>query len=157
MPSVIGVFAAQESTIGSEVTKARMKSNQVLGHVRSGLEGIGFTVESGKKSGQKLHRPVFFGEMGQPTMRYEIDAYHDGFRCGLEVEAVRALRGNAVYRDIVQALLMVDVDHLVIAVPNYLKVSALPDKPFEQARRMLDPLFSHSRVRIPYGLTLLGY
>ena len=35
---------------------------------------------------------------------------------GLEIEASRALRGNAVYRDLIQALVMVDIEHLVLAV-----------------------------------------
>lgn len=56
-----------------------------------------------------------------PTLKYQIDAYHAEWRCGLEVEAGRAWMGNAVYRDLIQALIMVQVDHLVLAVPNAYK------------------------------------
>jgi hypothetical protein len=36
----------------------------------------------------------------------------------LEIEAGRAWMGNAVYRDLIQALVMVEVDVLALAVPN---------------------------------------
>ena len=64
---------------------------------------------------------MFFGEYGIPTLRYQIDAYQPVWRCGLEVEAGRAWMGNAIYRDLVQALVMVQVDHLVLAVSNIYK------------------------------------
>jgi hypothetical protein len=60
-------------------------------------------------------RPVFFGENGMPTLSYQIDAYHPEWRAGLEVEAGRAWMGNAIYRDLIQALVMVQVDHVVLA------------------------------------------
>ena len=37
------------------------------------LLDLGFQVEASKKSADKLERPVFFGENGIPTLRYEID------------------------------------------------------------------------------------
>jgi hypothetical protein len=61
---------------------------------------------------------VFFGENGIPTLRYEIDAYHPEWKCGLEVEAGRGWMGNAVYRDLVQAAVMVGVEYLCLAVSN---------------------------------------
>jgi hypothetical protein len=51
--------------------------------------------------------PFFKGENGNPNPLYEMDAYHLEYRCGLEFEADRAWMGNAVYRDLVQALAMV--------------------------------------------------
>ena len=89
--------------------------------VHSQLETHGFQVEKGKVREQKIERPVFFGENGVPALRCQIDAYHPGWRCGLEVEAGRAWMGNAIYRDLIQALVMVQVDHLVLAVSNIYK------------------------------------
>jgi len=60
-----------------------------------------------KRKADKIERPVFYGENGIPTLRYEIDAYHPDWRCGLEVEAGRGWMGNAVYRDLIQAAVMV--------------------------------------------------
>jgi hypothetical protein len=72
----------------------------------------------GKKRVQKIHRPVFYGEGGKAAVRYEIDAYHQAWRCGVEVEAGRGWLGNVFYRDLILASLMVDVDHLVVALAN---------------------------------------
>jgi len=134
-----------------------MKSDEVLKRIRPRLCDIGFDVESSKRKADKISRPVFFGVNGEPTLTYEIDAYHEEWRCGLEVEAVRALRGGAVFRDIIQAMVMVQVDHLCIAVPNYLKVTERPDRTFDDTLKVVDALWGHSRVRFPFSLTLIGY
>ena len=34
---------------------------------------------------QKIERPVFYGENGRPTLRYQIDGYHPGWRCGIDI------------------------------------------------------------------------
>ncbi len=75
-------------------------------------------MEASKKRVDKLERPVFYGENGIATLRYEIDAYHPDWMCGLEVEAGRGWMGNAVYRDLIQAAVMVGVEHLYLAVCN---------------------------------------
>ena len=90
----------------------------MLSILRPGLVKLGFHVEESKYKVEKIERPVFYGENGVPTLRYQIDAYHDDWRCGLEIEAGRAWMGNAVYRDLIQAMVMVQVDHLCLAVPN---------------------------------------
>ena len=50
------------------------------------LANIGFQVEASKKKVDKLQRPVFFGENGVPTLRYEIDAYHPDFRDTMAID-----------------------------------------------------------------------
>ena len=52
---------------------------------------------------------MFFGENAAPSLQYEIDAWHPEWQAGLEIEAGRAWMGNAVYRDLIQALVMVNV------------------------------------------------
>jgi hypothetical protein len=61
---IIGVFRAVEDRIGTEITRQRMESNEVLRALHPGLEGLGFAVETGKKREQKIMRPVFFGMNG---------------------------------------------------------------------------------------------
>ncbi len=73
-----------------------LKSNDVLALLGPDLREMGFQVEASKKKVDKLQRPVFFGENGNPTLKYEIDAYHEGWRCGLEVKAGRGWMGNTV-------------------------------------------------------------
>jgi len=114
---IISVFAANEPHIATLSLKKGLTSDEVLNVLRGDLVRIGFDVEKGKRRNQKIERPVFYGENGIPTVRYQIDAYHSTWKCGLEVEAGRAWMGNAVYRDLIQAAVMVDVDHLVLAVP----------------------------------------
>jgi len=95
-----------------------LTSDAVLGVLRPELTQLGFAVERGKTAADKIKRPVFFGENGLPDLQYEIDAFHQEWRCGLEVEAGRAWMGNAVYRDLVQALVMVELETLILAVPT---------------------------------------
>jgi hypothetical protein len=78
---------------------------------------MGFAVESGKTRASKIPRPVLSGDEGIWSLQYEIDAFHDRLGVALEVEAASATHGNAIYRDLIQASLMVDVEFLVLAVP----------------------------------------
>jgi len=69
--------------------------------------------------------------------------------------------GNAVYRDLVQALVMVQVDHLILAVPNSYKYMS-GGKPalstdYANTIAVADALYGHTRMKLPYGLTVLGY
>jgi hypothetical protein len=56
---------------------------------------------------------------------------------------------------------MVHVDHLVLAVANRYKynsggrVTYSPD--YENTVAVADALYGHSRIRLPYGLTVIGY
>jgi len=92
-----------------------LTSDEVLTLIRPELVELGFSVEAGKRSEQKIRRPVFFGENAQPSLQYEIDAWHPEWRAGLEVEAGRAWMGNAVYRDLLLRGLQVG-DRLLAAL-----------------------------------------
>jgi len=122
---------------------------------------LGFDVEAGKLREQKIERPVFFGENGVATLRYQIDAYHPEWECGLEIEAGRAWMGNAVYRDLIQACVMVQVKFLVLAVSNAYKYKSAGRQVISQdygnAVSLADALYGHSRLRLPFDLILIGY
>jgi hypothetical protein len=115
---VAAVFRRHETEVATETSDKGLKSDDVLALLGPDLREIGFQVEASKKKVDKLQRPVFFGENGTPTLRYEIDAYHPEWKCGLEVEAGRGWMGNAVYRDLIQAAVMVGVEYLCQAVCN---------------------------------------
>ena len=162
LTQVIDVFRAVESHINTELLDKGLKSDEVLGHLRPGLERLKFEVERGKGKSEKVDRPVFFGENGIPTLRYEIDAYHGDWKCGLEVEAGRAFSGgNAIYRDIVQACVMEGVDHLLIAVPNaYKSLSSgkeVREPAYDKTVEVARALTGHSRVKLPFSLVIIGY
>lgn len=158
---VVGVFRHHEARIGTVGRSKGLTSDEVLAVLRPDLVSLGFGVEAGKRAEDKIARPVFFGENGEPTLRYEIDAYHSGWRCGLEVEAGRAWMGGAIYRDLVQALVMVEVDTLMLAVPNTYKFKSggrqTESRDYEKAVSVADALFGHSRMRLPYRLVVIGY
>lgn len=158
---VMKVFASHSSEIGTEDLPKGMDSNAVMATLRNDLCGLGFKIESGKSAASKLKRPVFFGQDGKPSRQYEIDGFHPEWHCGIEVEAGRAWMGNAVYRDLVQAMVMVDLKHLILAVPlgyRYKSVGkSVVSKDYENTVTVADALFSHTRIKMPYGLTVIGY
>lgn len=158
---VMSVFRDHESEIGTLGLDKGLTSDQVLSVLASDLLTLGFEVERGKRSAQKIHRPVFFGENGQATLKYEVDAYHPKWRCGLEVEAGRAWMGKAVYRDLVQAMVMVEVDCLILAVSNAYKYKTgshhTTSADYESTLRVAETLFGHSRFSLPYRLVVVGY
>src|SRR5919107_43920 len=84
---VVAAFRQHEDEIATETNKKGLKSDDVLAVLGSGFTNLGFQVEASKKKVDKLERPVFFGENGILTLRYEIDGYHPEWKCGLEVEA----------------------------------------------------------------------
>jgi hypothetical protein len=155
------VFAKHRAAIDTVALKKGLTSNEVLAKLRPDLVDLQFAVEVSKLDADKLQRPVYFGLQGDPTLRYQIDAYQPQWRCGLEIEAGRAWMGNAIYRDLVQAMVMVDVDVLALAVPIAYKFNnagkQATSNDFENARAVVSAVYGHSRVRIPYGLLLIGY
>jgi hypothetical protein len=164
-PSFVGdmvtVFRQHESEIATETNDKGLKSDDVLALLGPDLRQIGFQVEASKKKVDKLERPVFFGENGIPTLRYEIDGYHPEWKCGLEIEAGRGWMGNAVYRDLVQAAVMVGVDHLCLAVANVYryKSSGKPatSRDYANTIQVAEAIYGHSRLHLPYSLVLIGY
>lgn len=161
VPKIVGAFQSCETGISTMQLSKGLTSDKVLDHIRPHLVSLAFAVESGKHREGKIDRPVFFGENGVPALRYQIDAYQAEWKCGLEIEAGRAWMGNAIYRDLLQALVMVQVDHLVLAVPNTYKYFSggklVKSSDYDNTVAVSRALFGHTRVRLPYGLTVVGY
>jgi hypothetical protein len=161
IPEIVAAFRLHEEAICTVSHPKGLTSDEVLRLLSPDLMRLGFAVELGKARGYKIERPVFFGENGVPALQYEIDAFHSGWNCGLEVEAGRAWLGNAVYRDLIQALVMVDLNYLVLAVPNGYRRKSLGrtvvSKDYDSTCAVADALYGHSRMRMPYGLGVIGY
>lgn len=158
---VADVFQKSEQDISTVTLDKGLKSDSVLEIVRPGLMNAGFNVEADKTSVGTIDRPVFFGENGKPSLNYQVDAYHPEYECGLEIEAGRSFMGNAFYRDLIQAMVMVKVSTLIIAVPNTYKYKSSGretiSKDYDNACSVADALYGHSRLMIPFNLVVLGY
>jgi hypothetical protein len=157
----LGVVGDARSDIESK-TVSSLTSDKVLAWLRPGLERLGYSVESGKHKSEKIRRPVLFGERGQERVAYEVDAVHDDLGIVVEVEAGRGARGNAVYRDLVRASLIVDVRYLVLGVMSeYRHRSGGRDvavASYTDARNLLDAVFASGRLGLPFeGVLLFGY
>ncbi len=161
VPSLIEPFEQHEQEIGTSREWKGLRSDALLDVLRPDLTELGFEVESGKRAEDKIMRPVFFGENAQPALRYQIDAWHPEWLAGLEVEAGRARMGNAIYRDLVQALVMVDLEHLILAVPQLYRFKArgrdAQSKDYERTVAVAQALYAHSRVTMPFSLCVIGY
>lgn len=161
VPAIIDVFKIHEERIATTALEKGLQSDGVLAVLHDDLIALGFQVESGKMKAQKIERPVFYGNNGLPTVKYEIDAYNPEWKCGLEIEAGRGWMGNAVYRDLVQAMVMVEVEYLVLAVSNTYKFKSsgknVTSRDFFNAQNLADAIYGHSRFRLPYRLVLIGY
>lgn len=160
---VVGVFSAAQNEIDSAVAHAkRMESDAVLGVIAPGLTELGFAVEQGKKKDGKLPRPVFFGDEGKVVRNYEIDAFSAEHGIALEVEAGRATMGNAIYRDLIQAALMVDARFLVLGVPveyRYKTGTRTAKEPsYAKTYTVVEAIYGSPRLTLPFdGLLLIGY
>ncbi|HQS44804.1 MAG: hypothetical protein B7Y12_00465 [Rhizobiales bacterium 24-66-13] len=158
---IVEVFRLHEPTICTITNAKGLTSDAVLTALGRDLQAIGFDVERSEGQVKPIRRPVFFGENGAPRLQYKIDSWHEEWKCGLEIEAGRAWLGNAVYRDLIQALVMVDLQYLVLAVPNGYRRKSLGrtviSGDYDYSCAVADALFGHSRVAMPYRLVVIGY
>lgn len=139
-----------------------MKSDDVLAVLQPELLELGYDVESGKQHVGKLHRPVFFGDEGAHVRKYEIDAFNPEHGIALEVEAGRATMGNAIYRDLIQASLMVDARFLALAIPleyRYMNGKRVTREPsYDKTYGVLEAIYGSQRLKLPFdGVLLIGY
>lgn len=139
-----------------------LSSNDVLAVLRPGLVGLGYNVEAGKTRAGRIRRPVLYGENGIERLAYEIDAVHDELGVLVEVEAGRGADGNAVYRDLVRASLIVDARYFVLAVlQQYRRMSSgrpIVVSSYRDARNQLDAIYASGRLGLPFdGVLLVGY
>lgn len=139
-----------------------LTSDDVLAHIADDLAGLGYLVERGKRSTQKIRRPVLFGEDGIERVSYEIDAFHDAFGIAVEMEAGRGARGNAVYRDLIRTSLIVGAKYLVLGVMIEYRHKSSGNEvvvhSFEEAKALIEAIYSSGRLGLPFqGLLLIGY
>ena len=149
---VVEVFEEQLNVFSSE--NNTLNSNEVLEHLRNGLEVLGFQVERSKSKADKIHVPVLFGRNGKLEKSFDADAYSQSKKTVIEVEAGRAVSNYQFLKDLFQACMMHEVDYLVIAVRNVY----LNKKDFEKVISFFDTLYASNRIALPLqGILIVGY
>jgi hypothetical protein len=157
------LFAEQRPTLDTSNEEGEhQRSDDALRVLAPGLTALGFVVETGKTRAGKIPRPVLFGDQGAWALQYEIDAFHGQHGIALEVEAARATMGNAIYRDLVQASLIVDVAFLVLAVPIAYRYRSgsrrVTARSYRDTLSVVEAIYTGDRLRLPFeGLLVVGY
>ena len=54
-------------------------------------------------------------------------------------------------------MVMIQVDHLCLALLNRYEFGTIYSRDYAKAVDVADALYAHSRVTIPFGLTVIGY
>jgi hypothetical protein len=91
--SIVALFERTTDTIDSTKT-ANQPSNAVMARLRPGLEKLGFRVEKGKATEDKIVVPVLFGRKGKILKCFNAGAHAVEIGWVLEVEAGRAVDNN---------------------------------------------------------------
>jgi len=150
---IVGLFEEVANAIDSS-KMAVQHSDAVMARLRPRLEKIGFRVEKGKSSEDKIVVPVLFGRKGKILKCFNADAHAVSKGWVLEVEAGRAVDNNQFLKDIFQACMMHDVLHLAIAVRNSYRSS----DDFAKIENFLETLYVSGRLQLPLkGILLIGY
>jgi len=152
MIAVVNCFEKIYNEIYSEIHN--LSSNEVLERLYKPLTEIGYNVETGKKSSDKIRIPVLFGLDNKIDKEFNADALsHDG-KIVIEVEAGRALDNNQFLKDIFQACMMFGVEYLIIAVRKEYRGR----KDFDIIYTFLETLYISNRLHLPLtGILLIGY
>ncbi|MCR5126142.1 MAG: hypothetical protein K6B43_13270 [Treponema sp.] len=150
--SVIDCFSDEYEKIDS--SKNNLKSDDVLHTVAPHLEKLGFSVETGKSTEQKINVPVLFGINNVVDKCFNADALSSDGRIVIEVEAGRATENNQFLKDLFQACMIFNVEYLVVAVRNEYQTH----KDFEIVYTFLETLYISNRIQLPLkGILLIGY
>ena len=143
-----------ESQSESQSKKQSGNSDGVLAQLRQDFEALGFRTEKDKTNAGKIKIPVRSGGNGTTVKTFEVDAYNEAEKTIAEVEAGRAFANNQFLKDFFEAIIIDNIDYLIIAVRNIYRKS----KDFEKVIAFFDAMYASSRFNCPLkGLLIIGY
>jgi hypothetical protein len=149
---VVKAFEKNENKISSATQQ--LPSDGVLGELRKDLEQIGFQIEKDKTSEGKIKLPVLYGLNGKVEKSFEADGYHSPDKIVLEVEAGRGVTNYQFLKDLFQACMMQNAEHLVVSVRNDYRGSA----DFSKVINFFETLYASGRLTLPLSsITIIGY
>lgn len=150
--NVIMCFEKHYDKINSEYHN--LSSNDVLRILTKDLQHLGFYVETGKSSSEKIKVPVLYSYNNKIDKFFDADALSSDGKIVIEVEAGRAYRNNQFLKDIFQACMMQSVEYLIIAVRNDYKNT----DDFKAIYQFIETLYISNRLQLPLkGIVLIGY
>lgn len=153
LKSVIdNVFMLNSSKIDSRSHK--FESNKVLGILRKDLEVLGYRVENGKSKSGRIRVPVLFGEGGTAEKSFDADGWNKDTKSVIEVEAGRGVTNYQFLKDLFQACVMQDVNHLIICVRNDYR----GNDNYGTVVNFFNTLYASDRLTLPLaGIMVIGY
>ena len=152
MLKLVGAFDAHEHEISSSAHSH--PSNHVLAILAADLRELGFRVEVGKKSTERIQVPVLFGRNGKMEKHFDADALHPDTGTLLEIEAGRGVTNNQFLKDFFQACVMYNVSYFAVAVRKLYR----KNKDFEALNTFFDVLYASGRLTLPLkGILIIGY
>jgi hypothetical protein len=150
---IVGCFEDVSAEIAS-LDNVGQASNEVLAKVRSGLQNLGFLVETSKMAEGKIKIPVLYGANGKVEKAFEADAYHAAQKTVVEVEAGRGVTNYQFLKDLFQACVMQDVDYAVIAIRQDYRGS----DDYSKVITFIETIYASNRLVLPLkGLLIIGY
>jgi hypothetical protein len=90
---------------------------------------------------------------GATIRPFLVDGQHGGGRSIIEVEGGGALQNNRLHRDLLNTMLLDDVEHLVLVVPNRVHGRS----PFDYAAEFARRLRAKGLLPDPLTVTIYGY
>ena len=152
MQNIIDCFIIEYEKIDSSTNN--LKSDEVLHIISQHLIKLNFSVETGKSIENKINVPVLFGRNNNIDKCFNADALSNDGRIVIEVEAGRATENNQFLKDLFQACMMFNVEHLVLAVRNEYR----NHKDFEIIYTFFETLYISNRIKLPLkSILLIGY
>ncbi|MEY4533534.1 MAG: hypothetical protein RI926_1303 [Actinomycetota bacterium] len=150
--AVVKAFEQNHSKISSN--SHQLPSDGVLSELRRDLELLGFQIEKDKTSEGKIKLPVLFGLNGKVEKSFEADGFHTSDKIVLEVEAGRAVTNYQFLKDLFQACMMQNAEHLIVSVRNDYRGSS----DFAKVVNFFETLYASGRLSLPLSsITIIGY
>lgn len=152
LESVVNCF--RQNAQYFESSKFSLESNVVLSYLTKDLIQNGYRVETSKKKSDKISVPVLYGKNGTLEQHFDADAYNEEKGIVIEVEAGRAVTNYQFLKDLFEAIVMSDVNYLVIAVRNDYRGNS----DFEKVTTFFNTLYTSNRIQLPLnGILIIGY
>lgn len=154
LPDILKTFSEVWPELNSEDNG--LISNDALALLAPGFARLGFQVETGKSSDQKVSVPVLFGENGKVIKSFNADAYSKEKGIVIEIEAGQAVDNHRFLKDLFQACVMQGVHHLVIAIQTHYGKRKRDD--YRTVERFFDTLYQSGRLQLPLdSVVIVGY